>query len=202
MTKREIARVKALLLSSGIKAKEIARRAAETQDLYTTAESPYTEIAKLAPEKVKPMPKSQEHLIAARILSDDIQLSKQVWQASADLFCNATIQDLIDRVEDLQSKIVENLTPMARRAADEADEVSKDLVTSQTLKVKRITDTMDKMLRRRRRRLRWLRRGGWVMVEWVLVGVMWMVWFSVVFVRVFLGIGRGFVRVVRWLLWL
>lgn len=202
MTKREIARVKALLLSSGIKAKEIARRAAEIQDLHTTTESPYMEIAKLAPEKVKPTPKSQEHLIAARILSDDIQLSKQVWQASADVFCNTTVQNLIDKVEHLQSKLVDNLTPLVRKAADEADEVSKDLVTRQTLKVKQVTDTMDKMLRRRRRKLRWLRRGGWVIVEWALVGVMWMVWFLVVFVRIIVGVGKGVVGATRWLLWL
>lgn len=202
MTKQEIARVRALLLSSGIKAKEISRRAADIKDLNTTDESAYTEIAKIAPEKVKPVPKSQEHLIAAKILSDDIQLSKQVWQASADVFCNTTVQDLIDKVEILQTKIVNNLIPMARQASDEADEVSKDLVTSQTLKVKHISDTMDTMLRRRRRRFRWIRRGGWVIVEWALVGVMWMVWFMVVFVRVIMGLGRGVASATRWLFWL
>jgi len=202
MTKREIARVRALLLSSGIKAKEISRRAAEPKDLNSPDESVYADVAQLALERAKPVPKSKEHVLAARILSDDIQLSKELWQASADTFCNTTIQDLVDKMENLQTRIVGNLTPMARKAADEADEVSKDLVTSQTLKVKRITDTMDKMLRRRRRRFRWLRRGGWLMVEWALVGIMWLVWFLVVFIRVVMGVGRGVVGATRWLLWL
>jgi hypothetical protein len=200
MTKREIARVKALLLSSGIKAKEISRRAAEVKDLHSTDEKPYADIAPLAQQKVAPVPKSQQHILAARILADDIQLSSRMWQASADNFTGVTIQNLLDRVDTLQGRLVDNLTPMTRKAADEADEVSKDLVTSQTLKVKRITDTMDRMMRQRRRRFRWLRRGGWVLVEWALVGVMWMVWFVVVFVRIFMGIGRGVVGVGRWLL--
>jgi hypothetical protein len=200
MTKREIARVKALLLSSGIKAKEISRRAAEVKDLHSTDEKPYADIAPLAQQKVAPVPKSHQHILAARILADDIQLSSRMWQASADNFTGVTIQNLLDRVDTLQGRLVDNLTPMTRKAADEADEVSKDLVTSQTLKVKRITDTMDRMMRQRRRRFRWLRRGGWVLVEWALVGVMWMVWFVVVFVRIFMGIGRGVVGVGRWLL--
>jgi hypothetical protein len=207
MTKREIARVRAILLSSGIKAKEISRRSAEPKDLVSPYDTPavqaiYKDVVQLAPNIVKPVPKVQQHIVAAEILSDNIQLSKQMWQASADVFCNTTVQDLVDRVENLQERIKDSLTPMARKAADEADEVSKDLVTSQTFKVKSIMDTMDKMLRRRRRRFRWLRRGGWVMVEWALVGVMWFVWFMVVFVRVFMGIGNGIYATTRWLLWL
>jgi hypothetical protein len=61
---------------------------------------------------------------------------------------------------------------------------------------------MDKMIRRRRRRFRWLRRGGWVLVEWLLVGVMWYVWFMVVLTRVVMGVGKGVVRSFRWLFWL
>jgi Fe2+ transport system protein B len=202
MTKREIARVRALLLSSGIKAKEISRRAAEPKDLRTDQESPYQDIAELAREKIALVPKSQEHRLAAKILSDDIQLSAQMWHTSADEFCNATVTSLVERISILQSRLVTNLTPLARGAADEADEVSKDLVTSQTLKVKRITDKIDKMMRKRRRRFRWLRRGGWVLVEWLLVGVMWYVWFMVVLTRIVMGVGKGVVRSLRWLFWL
>jgi hypothetical protein len=200
MTKREIARVKALLLSSGIKAKEISRRAAEVKDLRNTTDKHYADIAPLAQHEVEPVPKSQQHILAARILADDIQLSSRMWHTAADTFTGATVSNLLERIDTLQGKLRDNLTPMTRKAADEADEVSKDLVTSQTLKVKRITDTMDRMMRQRRRRFRWLRRGGWVLVEWALVGVMWAVWFVVVFVRVVLGVGRGITGVGRWLL--
>ena len=202
MTKREIARVRALLLSSGIKAKEISRRAAEAKDLRNPDESSYADIAALAQDDLKPVPKCQQHLLAARIISNDIQLSSRLWQASADTFCNTTVENILERVEDLQNRLSESLTPMTRRAGDEADEVSKDLVTSQTLAVKRLTDKMEQMMRRRRRRFRWLRRGGWVLVEWALVGVMWYVWFMVMLARIVMGVARGVVGSVRWLLWL
>lgn len=201
-TKREIARVRALLLSSGIKAKEISRRAAELKDLRTDKESVYQDIASLTDQSIQPVPKSQEHRLAARILSEDIQSSARTCQTSADAFSNTTIAGLLTRIGSMQSRLVDNLTPMTREAADEADEVSKDLVTSQTLKVKSISDKMDKMMRRRRRRFRWVRRGGWVLVEWSLVGVMWGVWFLVMLVRIVMAIVGGVVGGVRWLFWL
>jgi len=202
MTRMEIARVRALLLSSGIKAKEISRRAAELKDLRTDDDSRYKDVAVLAKEELTLVPKSQEHRLAARIISDDIQLSSQMWHASADTFCNSTVADLLDKIETLRSRVGDTLTPLTRKAADEADEVSKELVTSQTLQVKSISDTIAKMMRRRSRKFRWLRRGGWVMVEWALVGVMWWLWFMVVLVRVVMGVGRGTVAAVRWLFWL
>jgi hypothetical protein len=202
MSRQEIARVRTLLLSSGIKAKEISRRAAEAKDLKNPEESAYNDLASLANHPPPPVPKSQEHRLAARIISDDVQLSSRIWRDTADEFVNEKVATLIDNIASLQHRLVDNLTPMTRTAADEADEVSKDLVTSQTLKVKRISDTIDKMTRRRRRRFRWLRRGGWVLVEWALVGIMWYVWFMVMITRVFMGVGRGVVGGLRWLFWL
>ncbi|KAK0113434.1 hypothetical protein ONS95_013692 [Cadophora gregata] len=202
LNRREIARVRALLLSSGIKAKEISRRAAELKDLRAEKDPLYGDIADMAHEEIEVVPKSQQHRLAARIISDDVQLSSQIWQDSADTFVNDTVNVLMSRIGSLQHRLVDNLTPMTRTAADEADEVSKDLVTSQMLKVKMIGDKIDKMTRTRRRRFRWLRRGGWVLVEWALVGIMWYVWFVVVIARVFMGIGKGVVGSLRWLLWL
>lgn len=201
VTRKEIARVRALLLSSGIKAREISRRAAETVDLQEN-EGHYSDIAKLAKEKLNPVPNSQQHIIAARILSSDIQLSSRMWQATADKFYNTTVSSLLERADLLHSKVADNLTPMVRSAADEADSVSRNILTSQSLQIKRIIDTMDNMMRRRRRRFRWLRRGGWVLVEWALVGVMWFAWFLVVLVRIVMGLGKGVVGSFRWLFWL
>lgn len=202
VSEREIARVRALLLSSGIKAKELSRRAAEPVDLQITDENPYSVIGKLANEKLNLVPNSQRHVLAARILSNDMQLSSRMWRASVDNFYGTTVSNLLDRVDHLHSSIADNLTPMVRRAADEADEVSRNILTFQTLHIKRIIDTMDNMMRRRRRRFRWLRRGGWVLVEWALVGVMWCAWFVVVFIRVAMGLGNAVVGSVRWLFWL
>lgn len=205
MTKVEIARVRALLLGSGIKAKEISRRAAELQDLRDVDSPHYSGIAQLAPDNETTnfvAPRSRQHILAAQLLSTDVQLSSRVFKSSADNFSQKIINDLLVNIESLQSRLTNNLTPMTRKTGDEADEVSKDLVMGQTLMVKRLGDKIDVMMRRRRRRFRWLRRGGWVLVEWGLVGVMWWVWFLVVLARVVLGVGRGVVGGVRWLFWL
>ncbi|RDW75886.1 hypothetical protein BP5796_06707 [Coleophoma crateriformis] len=191
MTKREIARVRALLLSSGIKAKEITRRSEEARSLKESKQKLFVEIAALAEDPNEPVPKSQEHNLAARILSNDIHLSARVLQSTTDNFCEKTVGELMSRAESLQNYIVQNLAPMARKASDDCDDVSKELVTSHMLAVKRLTDMMNKMLRRRRRRFRWLRRGGWVLVEWALVGIMWYVWFMVVLARIILGVFKG-----------
>lgn len=91
---------------------------------------------------------------------------------------------------------------MSKKAADEADEVSRDLVEGQTSTVRELSERMERLMRRRRQRFRWVRKGGWVVLEWVLVGVMWWVWALVVLVRSVRGLVGGVVGVGRWLLWL
>ncbi|QSZ30860.1 hypothetical protein DSL72_000418 [Monilinia vaccinii-corymbosi] len=202
VTKRDIAYVKARLYSSGIKSMYLTHRAAEPVDFHAAQEKCYEGIISLSDKPLSPAPRSQQHILAANIIREDIQLSARLWQQSQENFSMNTIQTLLNDMGTLHSRLVDNLTPMARKAADDADEVSKDLVTSQILEVNKLTATMDKMIRRRRRRLRWVRRGGWVMVEWALVGVMWYVWFMVVLCRVVMGIGRGAMGAVKWLFWL
>lgn len=202
MTRRDIAYVKARLYSSGIKSMYLTRQAAEPVDFRTAQGKFYNALDSLTDKPLPPVPRSQQHILAANIIRDDVQLSIQLWQESQKNFSVNTIQTLLNDMGSLHSRLVDNLTPMVRKAADDADEVSKDLVTSQILEVNKLTASMDKMIRRRRRRLRWVRRGGWVMVEWALVGVMWYVWFMVVLCRVIMGIGRGAVGAVKWLFWM
>jgi hypothetical protein len=211
MTKREIARVRALLLSSGIKAKEIKRRASEIQDLRDERKDQkhsvvYVGVAALNrdPQLLKPVPTDHAHVLAAQILSNDIQLSSRLWEESANNFSSQAVGSLLDRIDALQDRILGRggLSEMTRKAADEADDVSRDLVTGQTLKVKVLVETMQNMMRRRRARFRWVRRGGWVMLEWILVGVMWWAWLVVVLLQIVRGIFGGVFSGVRWLLWL
>lgn len=194
-TRRDIARVRALLLSSGIKAKEISRR--ET----TPREFNIKDVA-LPKDQLVQVAKSQEHMLAAQIISNEIQLSSRVWQESADTFSNVTVADLLISIGSLQGRVTETLTPLTRVAADEADEASKDIVSHQTLVIKRISEKIDRMTKNRRKRFRWLRRGGWVLLEWSLVGVMWYVWFVVVLLNILRACWKGNVRIVRWLLFL
>lgn len=200
-TRREIARVRALLLSSAIKAKQINNRAHKVTN-FRQEKPLYSELVSITSRQVDAIPHFKKHLIASEILTEDIQLSCKIFQESASIFSGTTLPALHTSISNLQSRVSSTLTPLTRRAADEADEVSKDLVTSQTLNVKRIGDKIERMIRGRKRRFRWLRRGGWVLVEWTLVGVMWYVWFLVVLCRIVLGIGKGVIGCVRWLLFL
>jgi hypothetical protein len=224
LSKRDVARLRALLLSSGIHAMEMDRRARERRLLpspipTTTATQlrhlhpplslPWQDIADLAP-----VPAAQHHLLttpltqteiyplAARTLAASVDASTSHFHALSARFTAETAPRLLHRVESLRIKVADELGMLTQSAADAADEAGHDLLVGQRLKVKRVLDAMDKMLRRRRRRFRWVRRAGWLVVEWVLVGCMWYVWFLVMLARVASGVGRGVVRGVRWLLWL
>ncbi|KAI1774579.1 hypothetical protein F4818DRAFT_418304 [Hypoxylon cercidicola] len=208
ISRREVARLRALILCSGIKAMEISRRAHEPQPLFALDNKatglPWPDISRFAADEQAGLAVPQTRLFpaTARILSESIERSIRASEQSTAVFATSTTPRLHRRVEALHDRVGGDLVAMTHRAADEADEVSRDLVDGQRLKVKQVVDTMDKMLRRRRRRFRWARRAGWLLVEWVLVGFMWYVWFVVTVARVVLGVGRGVVGVVRWLLWL
>ncbi|KAK4241845.1 hypothetical protein C8A03DRAFT_11936 [Achaetomium macrosporum] len=220
VSRREIARLRALLLSSGIHAMELDRRAKERKllpsPILTTASSnpppsslTWQEITRLAPDAATqqrllntPLARTDLYPLAARTLASSVESSAAHFTSLSSRFSAETAPALIQRVEALRSKVDDELTALTRSAADAADEASHDLVVGQRLKVKRVVDSMEKMLRRRRRRFRWVRRAGWLVVEWLLVGCMWYVWFVVMITRVVLGVGKGFVRGVRWLLWL
>ncbi|KAK4116669.1 hypothetical protein N656DRAFT_702208 [Canariomyces notabilis] len=212
VSKREIARVRALLLSAGIHAMEMDRRAGQLSTAMPKGSS--TSLLLPSPEitttdssftKTTPLPLlPQTHIypFAARTLSASVQSSASHFHTLASHFAATTSPALIRRAEALQKQVADDLTALAQSAIDAADDANHDLVVGQRLKVKRAVDTMEKMLRRRRRRFRWVRRAGWLAVEWVLVGFMWYVWFVVMIVRVVFGVGKGVVMGVRWLLWL
>jgi hypothetical protein len=169
----------------------------------------WTDVARLCPDPevrnrllARPIAQTEIYPLAGRVLSASIQASADQWQATSSAFATETAPALEHRVEMLRSKVAGELTGMAQAATDEADEANHDLVVGQRLKVKKVMDGMEKMLRRRRRRFRWVRRAGWLAVEWALVGFMWYVWFVVMIARVVLGVGKGVTRAVRWLLWL
>lgn len=220
LSRREVARMRTLILSTGIKAMEIRRRALEQHKPLSRANlaggnaSPQSHLGGIAwPDIARLGPRQPElyerqvafcemYPFAAQTLGVAIQAWGQRWQLSADRFTNKTSPELQKRIWSVRSRVADDLSEKGRRAADQADETSRDLALGQPLKVKHVIDTIEKMLRRRRRRFRWVRRGLWLMVEWLLVGIMWYVWFVVMILRIFLGIGKGALRGARWLLWL
>lgn len=199
VTGRDIDRVRALLLSSGIKANEICRRAQEVrdppnpllQDLKAISKVPLPEISR-----------SQEHVIAARILVRNIDDGNTRIKEAAERLRTVTVNGLHDRIKALDEKITSTLTPLVRACADEADTFGAELTTTHTLAIKQLNDSINTMMRRRRRRLKWVRKGGYVLLEWTLLGLMWCVWLVVVIIKFFRGAILGIIRGVRWLLWL
>ena len=200
ISKRDIARVRALLLSSGIKANEIARQAnsiedppflAQLRDLHARAEGP-----------IQKVPRAQEHLLTARLMVKELDARNHALRSAADAFSSPTVTTLHDRFRTLGDRVVAEVIAGARRTADEADELNTALTTTWTLETRNLSERVEVGLRRRRRRFRWVRRGGWVLLEWVLVAVMWAVWGVVVVVRGVRGLLGAVLGVIKWMLWL
>ncbi|KAK8195227.1 uncharacterized protein BKA78DRAFT_309378 [Phyllosticta capitalensis] len=199
-TRTEIARVRALLLCSGIKAAELARRAHEVHDPPSRFLIKAAAVAENA--RVYPLPASEEHVLAARFLSSNLACNNEALLAATDSFARFRAAELRRRCEALQIEIGDKLTPRCHNCADDADAFLREVGSEATLAVKAIVDRIEAMGRARRRRFRWVRRAGWVMLEWMVLGIMWWVWLVVVVVRGVLGVGRCAGRGVKWLLWM
>ena len=199
MNKRDVARVRALLLSSGVKANEIARRAEEVPD---TPAAFLQELEIMFKGPISDVPRSKEPLFAAKILINNVETNIQRLRDEAEYFANTTMKNLHDRIKTIDEHVTYNLTPLVRNSADDADSFSTELTTTHTLAIKQLNDSIDIILRRRRRRLRYVRRLGWAMVEWTLLGIMWIVWMIVVIIRLVRGTVGGIVQSLRWLFWL
>ncbi|KAF2823480.1 hypothetical protein CC86DRAFT_372429 [Ophiobolus disseminans] len=199
VTQAGIARVRALFLCSGIKAKEITRRA-------NSKRSPPPDwllhAAASANRELVPVPRKEEHVLAARFLMRDLESSTRALSASTQNFRDKTIKELTEVMTELRARVDSDLMPRIFEGGDTAVRITSEISGQGPLEVKQIIDDIDRMLRHRRRRMRWVRGFGWMLVEWALVAVMWWVWLVVVLVssvkRVF-GFGWG---VLRWLLWL
>ncbi|SPO02407.1 uncharacterized protein DNG_05080 [Cephalotrichum gorgonifer] len=212
ISRREIARLRALLLSSGIMAAEISRRANAPRVLPLAPPGPtshaldWGEIARLSPDEQRlaerPVAPAETYSVAADVMAASVASSTRAWRDGADAFASDVSPSLHSALDTLRIRLAVDLSSEIRSASDAADEAAREATQTQRLRVKRVVDVIEKMLRRRRRRFRWLRRGMWLCVEWVLVGFMWYVWFVVMMLRVLMGIGGGAVRAVKWLLWL
>ncbi|KAL8714526.1 MAG: hypothetical protein Q9220_001474 [cf. Caloplaca sp. 1 TL-2023] len=202
VTKRDIYRVRALLLSSGIKANEIDRQANSIDD------PPFLPQLRALRERwdgsrpIPRVPRAQEHLLTAKLTVQELESTNQSLRDAAEAFSNDTVEALHRKFADLDERVSATLIPGIRSCADDADALSAELTTGYTLAVKQVNDGVDRILRRRRRRMRWVRRGGYMALEWVVLGIMWAVWMVVVVVRLVRGVFGWGLAVGRWLLWL
>lgn len=197
--KREIERTRALLLSSGIKAREITRRAETVRDpapefLQNSADSEDAPIPRVT--------RLREFDLAAQNLRRRFERSQIQFQQSMNRFPTETASPLKTKLDVLENLVSQSLAPRVRAAGSDAESLSIQLNTTSTLALKQLSDTLDKGVRMRRRRLRRVRRAGFVMLEWALVGMLWWVWLLVMAFKVLRSAFRGAVSGIRWVLWL
>ena len=201
VTMRDVARVRALLLSSGIKAQEIHRRANSPRDKPLPLMERVGETIS-NPDFLANIPAIEEYTVASRHLSSHIDSTLESFDRTISAFQSGPAKSLTSRIDDLGRKLADHLTTTVHEASDEADSFIVELTTKAPQDVKRVDDSIDVILRERRRQFRLLRRVGFKLLEWVVLGVMWWVWLVVVVfngARRVAGVGWA---VVRWLLWL
>lgn len=198
VTGRDIARVRALLLASGIKAHEIYTKA------NTGRETPLPMIAKAfetAGKPVENVSKREENLVASRMLSETLDTTLSNFEQAVQVFQIKTAKNLGDQLDDLSHRASEQLTKIVHETSDEADAFNVELTTKQPQEVKRVDDAVDAMYRQRRKQFRLVRRAGFKLLEWLVLGIMWWVWFVVVMINTFKRVIVGILMVLRWLLW-
>jgi hypothetical protein len=229
----EVLRVRALLLSSGVKAQEIERRANEPRDLSgNTALTAGLDLTDEEKQQLTAVSKREEHIILSHIFAAAQQRAAEQWDNSATHIKSETLSAIEAQIETLRtiaegppnsplrdrrpsfhrrstslsslshSSRTGGLVSSSRLLTDRAFEINEQIMSVHILEAQSLQRAIEIMMRRRRRRFRWVRRMGWVAVEWVLVGVMWWVWLVVVLVRGGWKVGRGVGRGVRWLVWL
>lgn len=197
-SKTEIERTRTLFLSSGIKAREITRRAHSVRD-----PPPHWLQSSLGPKASSPrVTRINEFDVAAENLLRRFETTQYSFQQSMHQFTTTTSSPIRSQLKELERLVNHTLNPRVRATADDAEELCVQLNTTSTLAVKSLSDALDKGLRNRRRRLRWVRRAGFVVLEWALVGMLWWVWLIVMAFKLVRGILRGALSSARWVLWL
>jgi hypothetical protein len=193
---RDIGRARALLLASGIKAHNLAIRANGTA---IPAPRFLTAAAKTASVDAPSVPLKESHLRASIILSSHLDKSLESLSQSRQTFQSETSHGLHISLADLKSFVADKLTNTVHNSSDEADAFGVRLTTEQTLRIKQVDDAVDEILRLRRRQFRLMKRFGFKLLEWLVLGIMWWVWFIVVCWKSVKRVIMAFVRVLRWL---
>lgn len=195
----EIARIRTLLLCSAIKARELHMRAHTIRD-----EPPafLQRAAEAANVTLIAVPKKEEHVLAARIIATDLEQATSAVRSSLAAFHAETCTSLVSQISSLRSLLDDDLTPRVRVSADAADAFTRELTEGIPLRVKKVYDRAGMLTRRRRKKLRWVRRGGWALLEWALKVIFWWVWLVVVLFKTVKGVVFGVGKGIKWVFWL
>ena len=198
-TLSDISRIRALLLSSGVKARKICRRG------YAVRDPPPKFLLEAFADRNEPVPpiiRREEHLWASKRLIASLETRSNALRSDLHDFSVRCAPSLHSRLQGINDLVDNQLNPRVRQAADDAGALSQKMSTSSTLAIKQLNDAVDAAIRRRRRGRRWMRKVAYVMIEWAVVGMMWWVWLLVMIFKVVRGTVGGFILGIRWLLWL
>ncbi|KAF2084467.1 hypothetical protein K490DRAFT_68776 [Saccharata proteae CBS 121410] len=199
VTKADVARVRALLICSGIKAKEITRRA---ESIRSDPPPFLSRVAETSHTHLMGVPRKEEHVLAAKILSTELLNTSNDVAEAVERFQLGIVQELHQALAELKGQVADDLTPRVHNCADEAEGFIREMTSGYTLAAKAVCDRVDMMGRARRRHMRWVRRLGWVLLEWTVLGLMWWVWLVVVVIRAGLTAVGGLWKGVKWFLWI
>ncbi|KAJ5170422.1 uncharacterized protein N7500_003205 [Penicillium coprophilum] len=196
--KPEVERTRALLLSSGIKAREITRRAHTRREPVPH----WLQSSMGSGTSVPQVTRLGEFDLAAQTLLRRFEQTQHSFQQSMHHFSTSTSSPLRSQLSNLENLVNDSLAPRVRTTANDAEDLCVHLNTTSTLAVKQLSDALDRGLRKRRRRLRWIRRTGFMVLEWALVAMLWWVWLIVMAFKLVRGVFRGAFTGIRWVLWL
>ena len=224
VTHPEIARVRVLLLTSAVKAREIYRRANSVREpppafLVEAFHSAQNELTKSSMSgvfhksfnstgnsNIPPILRKDELVTASKAHLSILSAASDTIRSRISHFNSTTVPNLHRSLASIEDLLENSLTPRVRFAADSAGELSQSLTTTSTLAVKQLNDSVEAAARRRRRGIfgggRLVRRAGYTFLEGIVVGSLWGVWGVVSVCRLIRGILRLIVMILRWLLWL
>ncbi|CAK4033449.1 Hypothetical predicted protein [Lecanosticta acicola] len=198
VTGHDIARVRALLLASGVKAHAIYHEGDKVRDPPLPLLS---KAADTAGRNLSGVRRKEENVVAARMLSEVLSTTLTSFEQTLQQFQDQTARHLGSQLEELSHRASEQLTKIVDETSDEADAFNVELTTKQPQEVKRVDEAVDAMFRQRRKQFRLFRRAGFKLLEWLVLGIMWWVWFVVVLFNSAKKLVIGILRVLRWLLW-
>ncbi|KAG9584304.1 3-hydroxyacyl-CoA dehydrogenase, partial [Aureobasidium melanogenum] len=122
---------------------------------------------------IHPVCVKEEFSVAARMLHKTIKDQTTSLSKQLSSFRQNELPGLHDRLADLRIKVDEKFTPLVHSTADEADAFTVALTTQHTLAIKQVNDAIDNVLRRRRRKLIFLQKATFTVLEWIVLALLW-----------------------------
>ncbi|EGD94124.1 hypothetical protein TESG_01649 [Trichophyton tonsurans CBS 112818] len=199
VSKRDIAFAHARLLSSGLKALEICRYA-------ESSSAPFADSWLNDPVKYNNIGpyilSSGAAALRARRTVAEFDERVAAYNKIINDFTKVKAPPMQSRIRNLEEQINNTLTVRIIPLTARAESLVAELGTKCTLPVKRLDNILTKSLRKRSRRIRSIITLLSAVFEWMLMGVFWVVWISVMIWKLIRLLAFGAFSGVRWVLWL